>query len=110
MLDKTLESPLDCKEIKPIKPKKNQPSIFTGWTYDKVPVLWPPDANTQLIGKDPDAMLGKTEGKKRRAWNYMRWLDSIINSMDMNLNQLQKTVGDRGAQRAAGNGVAKSQI
>ena len=54
-LEKTLESPLDSKEIKPVNPKGNQPSIFTGSTDAEARVLWPPDMNSQLIGKDPDA-------------------------------------------------------
>ena len=71
VLEKTLESPLDCKEIKPNKPKGNQPWIFIGRTDAKAetPVLWPPDAKSRLIGKDPDA--GK-EGKKEgsdRGWD-----------------------------------------
>ena len=55
-LEKTLESPLDCKEIKPGNPKGNQPRIFIGRTdaEEEVPVFWPPDAKSQLIGKDPD--------------------------------------------------------
>ena len=64
VLEMTLESPLDCKEIKPINPKTNQLSIFTGWTYDKVPILWPPDAKSQLIGKDPD--VGKDLGQQEK--------------------------------------------
>ena len=55
MLEKTLESPLDCKEIKLVHPKGNQPWIFIGRTDAEAPILWPPDAKTQLIGKDPNA-------------------------------------------------------
>ena len=55
MLEKTLESPLDCKEIKPVNPKGNQPWILIGRTDAEAPILWPPDAKTQLIGKDPNA-------------------------------------------------------
>ena len=55
MMEKSLESPLDCKEIKPVNPKGNQPWIFIGWTDAETPVLWPPDAKSQLIEKDPDA-------------------------------------------------------
>ena len=57
MLEKTLESPLDCKERKPVNPNEIQPYIFTGRTdaEAKVPIVWPPDAERQLIGKDPDA-------------------------------------------------------
>ena len=62
VLEKTLESPLDCKEIQPVHPKGNQFRIFTGWTdaEAETPILWPPDAKNQLTGKDPDA------GKDRR--------------------------------------------
>ena len=57
MLEKTLESPLDCMEIKSVNPKGNQPCIFTGRTEAEAeaPILWPPDAKSQLVGKDPDA-------------------------------------------------------
>ena len=66
VLEKTLDSPLDSKEIKPVNPKGNQPRIFIGRTdaETEAPVLWPPDANSQLVGKDPDA--GKIEGSRRR--------------------------------------------
>ena len=66
VLEKTLESPLDCKEIKLVNPKGNQPWIFIGRTDAEVeaPIIWPPDAKTRLIGKDPDA--GKIEGKRKR--------------------------------------------
>ena len=55
VLEKTLESPLDCKQIKPVNPKENKPGIFIGRTDAKAPVIWPPDAESWLIGKDPDA-------------------------------------------------------
>ena len=61
VLEKTLESPLDCKEIKPVKPKENQPGIFIGRTDAEAPKLWLPDAKSLLIGKDP--MLGNMESK-----------------------------------------------
>ena len=65
MLEKTLESPSDCKEVKPVHPKGNQPQIFIGWTdaEAEAAVLWPPDTKSQLIGKDPDA--GKMKAGER---------------------------------------------
>ena len=106
MLKKTLESPLDYKEIKPVNQKGNQPWIFIGSTDAEVPILWPPDAKSWLTGKDIDA--GKIEGKRRRGQQRMRWLDSHIDSMDMSLSKLQEIVEDRGAWRAAVHGVTKS--
>ena len=66
MLEKALESPLDCKEIKPANPKGNQPWIFIGRTdaEAKAPILWPPDVKSRLIGKDPDA--GKEWGQEEK--------------------------------------------
>ena len=72
MLEKTLENSLDCKEIKEVNPKGNQPQIFTGRTDAEAPTFWPPDAKSQLIGKDPDAE--KTEDKRRRGQQRMRLL------------------------------------
>ena len=81
MLEKTLESPLACKEIKPVNPKGNQSWIFIGRTDAE---LWPPDAKSWFIRKDPDD--GKDEGRKRRGRQKMRWLDDITYSMDMSLS------------------------
>ena len=72
MLEKTLENSLDCKEIKEVNPKGNQPQIFTGRTDAEAPTFWPPDAKSRLIGKDPDAE--KTEDKRRRGQQRMRLL------------------------------------
>ena len=89
VLDKTLESPLDCKEIQPVHPKGDQSWVFIGRTdvESETPILWPPDAKSWLIWKDPDA--GKIEGRRRRGWQRMGWLlDGITDSMDMGLGKL----------------------
>ena len=72
MPEKTLESPLDSKEIKPVNPKGKQPLIFFGRidAEAEAPILWPPDVKSQLTGKDPDA--GKVEGKRRSGWQSRR--------------------------------------
>ena len=77
VLEETLENPLDCKEIKLVNPKGNQSWIFIGRSDAKAetPVLWPPNVKSWLSIKYP--MLGKTEGKKRRGWQRLRWLDGI---------------------------------
>ena len=91
VLEKTLESHLDSKKIKPVNPRGNQPWILIGRTdaEAEAPILWPLAVKSRLIGKDPDA--GKDWGQEER-WQRMRWLDSIINSMDMNLSKPQEMV------------------
>ena len=111
MLEETLKSPLDSKEIKSVNPKGNQPWIFIGRTDDEAegeaPGLWPPDVKSQLIEKT--LMLGKIEGTRRRGRHRLRWLDSITGWIDMNLSKLWEIVEDRRAWYATVHGVSKSQ-
>ena len=136
----TLENPLDCKEIQPVHPKGDQFWVFIGRTdvEAETPILWPSDAKSWLIWRDPDTgvgdgqgglaccdswgrkesdtterlnwtelILGKSEGRRRRGQQRMRWLDGITDSMDMIVGKLQGL--DREAWRAVIHGVTKSR-
>ena len=107
VLEKTLESPLDCKDIKPINPKGSQPWIFIGRTDAEAPVLWLPDVKSWLIGKDPDA--GKDWGQEEKGETEKEMLDGITDSVDLSFSKLRVIVKNREAWCAAVHGVTDSQ-
>ena len=116
MLEKTLESPLDSKEIKLVNPRGNQSWIFIRRTDTEAPIIWPPDAK-RANSLEKTLILGMIEDRRRRWWQSRRWLDSIIDSTDMNLTKLQEIEKDReacvqqfmGSQRVVHNLVTEEQ-
>ena len=108
-LEKTLDSPLDCKDIKPVNPKGNQSWILTGRTNAELKLQY----SGHLLGRtdslEKTLMLGKIEGGRRMGWQRKRWLDGMTDSMNMSLSRLRELVIDRENLCAAVHGVVKNQ-